>query len=98
MHVSSYAHMLACSVMSDSLQPQGLQPTRLLWPWNFPGKNIGAIFQAILGCHLLLQEIFLTQGSNLYFLGLLHWQADSLPLELPITVPYKFFYISKILQ
>ena len=31
-----------------------------------------------LGCHALLQGIFLTQGSNS---GLLHWQADSLPSE-----------------
>ena len=28
-----------CSVMSDSLQPHGLQPARLLCPWNFPGKK-----------------------------------------------------------
>ena len=27
--------MLSCSVMSDSLQPRGLQSTRLLCPWNF---------------------------------------------------------------
>ena len=39
-----------------------------------PGKNTGV------GCHALLQEIFLTQGSNLYLLHLYHWQADSLPL------------------
>ena len=39
-------------------------------PWNFPGKNTGV------GCHFLLQRIFLNQGSNR---GLLHWQADSLP-------------------
>ena len=39
-------------------------PTRLLCPWNFPGKNTGV------GCHFLLQGIFPTQGSNpglLYF-------------------------------
>ena len=36
---------------------------RLLCPWNSPGKNTR------LGCHFLLQEIFLTQGLNL---GLLH--------------------------
>ena len=30
-----------------------------------------------MGCHAVLQGIFPTQGSNL---GLLHWQADSLPL------------------
>ena len=30
-----------------------------LWPWDFPGKNTGV------GCHFLLQGIFLTKGSNL---------------------------------
>ena len=44
--------------MSDSLRPHGLQPTRLLHPWNFPGKSTGV------GCHFLLQGIFPTQGSN----------------------------------
>ena len=34
-------------------------PTRLLCPWGFIGKNAGV------GCHFLLQEIFPTQGSNL---------------------------------
>ena len=31
--------VFSCSVMSGSLQPQGMQPTGLLCPWNFPGKN-----------------------------------------------------------
>ena len=35
---------------SDSYRPHGLQPTRLLRPWDFPGKNTG------LGCHCLLQR------------------------------------------
>ena len=35
------------------------------------------------GCHVLLQWIFLTQGSNWSFLPLLHWQADSWPLVPP---------------
>ena len=39
------------------------------------GKNTGV------GCRALLQGIFLTQGSNLHLLHLLHWQADSLPLN-----------------
>ena len=34
-----------------------------------------------MGCHFLLQGIFLTQGSNLCLLSLLHWQKDSLPLS-----------------
>ena len=29
------------SVVSDSLQPHGLQPTRLLRQWDFPGKSTG---------------------------------------------------------
>ena len=33
------------------------------------------------GCHFLLQGIFLTQGLNLPLVGLLHWQPDSLPLS-----------------
>ena len=49
--------------MSNSLRPHGPQPTRLLCPWDFPGKSTGV------GCHFLLQRIFPTQGSNL---GLLH--------------------------
>ena len=36
--------------MSDSSRPHGLQPTRLLHPWDFPGKSTGV------GCHCLLQE------------------------------------------
>ena len=31
---------VSCSVMSDSLQCHGLEPARLLYPWNSPGKNI----------------------------------------------------------
>ena len=33
-----------------------------------------------MGCHFLLQEIFLSQGSNWHLLCLLHWQVESLPL------------------
>ena len=50
--------MLVASVMSDSLQP-----ARLLCQCNSLGKNTGV------GCHFLLQGIFLIQGSNP---GLLH--------------------------
>ena len=65
------------SVMSNSLRPHGLQPARLLCPWDSPGKNTGV------GCHFLPQGIFLTQGSNR---GIEPrspvLQADSLPSEL----------------
>ena len=32
------------SVVFDSLLSQGLKPARLLYPWNFPGKNPGVSF------------------------------------------------------
>ena len=48
----------SCSVVSDSLWHYGLQPPRLLQPWDFPGLNTGV------SCHFLLQGIFPTQGST----------------------------------
>ena len=33
-----------------------------------------------MGCHFLLQDIFPTQGSDLYLFRILPWQADSLAL------------------
>ena len=47
-----------CSVVSISLQPHELWPTRLLCPRDFPGKNTGV------GSRSLLQGIFPIQGSN----------------------------------
>ena len=40
--------LFSCHVMSDSLQHHGLRPTRLLCPWDFPGKDTGV------GCHFHL--------------------------------------------
>ena len=77
--------MLIASVMSNAWWPRGLQPTRLLCPWISPGKNTGV------GCHALLQGIFLTQGLNLHLLCLLHWQVSSLPLApsgKPLLTPW----------
>ena len=45
------------SVVSDSVRPHRWQPTKLLHPWDFPGKSTGV------GCHCLLQQ-FCYQQSN----------------------------------
>ena len=74
------ARMLTCWVTTVgpcSLRPHGLQPTRLLCPWNSPGKNTGV------GCHAHLHGIFPTQGSNPHLWRLLHRQVGSLPLMPP---------------
>ena len=55
MSVSVY--VLSHSVNSNSLQV-GLQPNRLLSPWDSLVKNTR------MGCHFLLPVIFLTQGLN----------------------------------
>ena len=70
MFVCMCAH--SCLTLCDRMD---CSPTRLLCPWDFPGKNTGV------GCHFPLQEIFTTQGSNSHLLCLLHWQADYLPLH-----------------
>ena len=62
------------SATSNSLRPRGLQPTRLLCPWASPGKNTGV------GCHFLLQGIFLTQGLNPYLLHC-RWILQYLSLQ-----------------
>ena len=52
------------SVVSDSSQPHGLQPFRLLHPWNFPGKSTGV------GCHCLLVMNLLPNHKSQYWKGL----------------------------
>ena len=45
--------------MSDSVRPHGLPPTRLLCPWDFPGKSTGV------GCHCLLQDLYIENYKTL---------------------------------
>ena len=67
--------LFTCSVMSDSLWPQGLKPTRLLCPWDFPGKNTGV------GCHFLLQGSSRPKNWTWIFCKSSALQVDSLPLS-----------------
>ena len=58
LELSESTFSLACSVVSDSLQPHAPQPARLLCPCDFPGKNTGVV------CHALFQGIFPTQDQT----------------------------------
>ena len=51
--------------MSDPQRPHGLQPTKLLRPWDSPGKNTGV------GCHRLLRPAQLGAGNRWRWLGML---------------------------
>ena len=79
--LSPYMGVFSCSVMSNPLRPFGLEPTRLLCPWDFSNKNTGV------GCHILLQRIFPTL---LCLLCLLHCNQILSPLShlafLPLPV------------
>ena len=66
--LSRLRHVRLCDSMDC------MYPTRLLYPWSFPGKNTCA------GC-LPSPGIFLTQGWNPHLFCLLLWQADSLSLS-----------------
>ena len=79
-------------VMSNSLQPHGLWLTRLLCPWDSPGKNTGV------GCHALLREILPYPGIELMSLISPAWQADSVQLshlgspKIKLMWDYIFFF------
>ena len=75
----SCLYSLGCVCMLRYVWPYGLEPTRLLCPRDFPGKNTGV------GCYIFLQGIFLTQGSNLC---LLLWQVNSLLLSHQRSPPW----------
>ena len=75
---------VSCLVMSNSLQPHGLWPSRFLCPWNFPSKNSGV------GCHfLLLGHIYTLMYDICFSLSdLLHcvwdpWFLNKLKTEPP---------------
>ena len=60
------------SVVSDSSRPQGLQPTRLLHPWDFPGKSTGGgavAFSNIKICFLLCYpgNVYYHNAVNIYY-------------------------------
>ena len=84
---------VSLSVGSNSLWPHGLLPTRLLYPWDFPGKHTEV------SCHFLLQGIFPTQGSNpvlLHCRQILYHESPEIPSFIFIfifsgfTVPLSF--------
>ena len=60
------------------------EPTRLLCPWDSPGKKTGV------GCYALLQAIFLTQGLSCGHSAL---RTDSLPSEPPKHLPKLTYFL-----
>ena len=57
-YIKSTMKVKSLSRVRSFVTPWAVACTRLLRPWDFLGKSTGV------GCHFLLQGIFLTQGSN----------------------------------
>ena len=71
----SHAWKWSHSVMSNSLQPHGLQPTRLLHSWDFPGKSTGVV------CHCLLHHIL----DTILFLSISYIWYKKYNLSVPLS-------------
>ena len=81
--VKSESEVAQSCPVSDSSQPHGLQPTRLLCPWEFSGKSTGV------GCHclLLLWVIIVLKSTDFFNV----WEF----LDLWITfIFYELFLVS----
>ena len=95
------------SVMSDSSRPHGLQPTRLLHPWDFPGRSTGV------GCHCLLKicrqflshpkttglsllKFLLALHSHILWLNEMLWSTIQFSPDTPSCAPVMDTYNSKM--
>ena len=63
------------SVVSDSSRPHGLQPIRLLHPWDFPGKSTGVV------CHCLLHKESWALENWCFWIVVLEKTQESLRLQ-----------------
>ena len=72
------------SVVSDSSRPHGMQPTRLLHPWDFPGKSTGV------GCHCLFHYCLRPPKKH----GAAPLQNSWTPLTQSLaTNPYPYYFL-----
>ena len=67
--------MNLCAQSWNFCDPMDCSPSRLLFPWDFLGKNTGS------GCHFLLQGIFPDQWIELMSLTSSALETESLPLH-----------------
>ena len=82
-------YMCVCAQSFQScltLQPCGLQPAKVLYPWDSPGKNTGV------GCRCPSPgDLADPRIEPAFLLQLLHWQMGSLPLVPPGKSPDKVY-------
>ena len=74
------------SLSRDSSRPQGLQPTRLLYPWDLPGKSTGV------GCHCLLCYFLASLLLKHFILRILYLFLFTPQLFFPVSILHLWFY------
>ena len=84
-HTRTWVSLVAqlCPTLCD---PHGLWLTRLLCPWDFPGKNTGV------GCCFLFQVIFLTLGSEPTYPASRAWAGGFVTTEPPGKPLFYIYY------
>ena len=92
--------------MSNSSQPHGLQPTRLLCPWDFPGKSTGVGYHSLLRISALaynrsLRWLWfgaLCHFINLFLVVTVFIVMNSKCLLIPSNRPDKSLYFSSYIN
>ena len=69
----------SCSFVSDSLWPHGLQPTRLLCPWDFPGKSTGKWSCSVMSNSLRPSGLALQPPLSMGFSRQQYWSGLPFP-------------------
>ena len=78
----------SCSVMSNPQRPHGPQPTRLLRPWDFPGKSTGV------GCHCLPELYYYNHWS---YIKLYIWSTASSLVTISVEGSVIYLVIQQII-
>ena len=79
------------SVVSDPQRPHRLQASRLLRPWDFPGKSTG------MGCHCLLCFLTLKTMFSLLHYTIKFCHASILSFIHPTNLHWEAFSMSSLL-
>ena len=91
--LGTLSSLCSCGLVAKSgltlLWSHGLEPARLLCPWDFPGKNTG------MGCHFLLQRIFPTQ-DQIYVSWIGRWIFYHCCQESPVLRDQRTKFVSII--
>ena len=84
------------SVVSDSYRPHGLQPTRLLHPWNFPGKSTGVGCHCLLRCEVLRGVKFIeTKSKRVVAWG---WGQGEMEINCLAGIEFQFYKMKRAMK